>query len=413
MKTIYIECNTGIAGDMIGAALLEIYGDREGFIKMINSAGIDGVEFRAEDNIKCGIKGTKLRVLVNGEEENAIHHHSHHTNAGEHIHSKHEEHEHTHKHEEHTHHHTSYLSILDKINSYNIPEQVKKDAAAVYRIIGEAEARVHGRTLDNIHFHEVGTLDAVADVICSCWLISLIGAQRIICSPVCTGSGTVKCAHGILSVPAPAVCEIMKGVPMYSGSIRSELCTPTGAALVKYFTDEFGTMPIMSVEKVGNGMGTKEFEQANCVRVFFGETEEKQRESVSVIRCNIDDMTGEEMGYATEKLMEDALDVFTIPVYMKKNRPGIMLVCVCENEKREDMIRMIFKHTSTRGVRYSEAERAKLESTFYERDTKYGAVRIKKSEGFGTLNEKPEFEDLRRLADKNGAALNEIRREIK
>lgn len=400
MKTLYIECNMGVAGDMLGAALLEVYGDRDGFLRMVNEAGIEGISVSAYDCIRCGIIGTKLNVNVYGETEHEHHEHSH-------------EHDHYHSHE-HSHSHASYASILEKISSYNIPEQVKKDASEVYKIIGEAEAKVHGAKLTNIHFHEVGTLDAVADVIISCWLMRLIDPDRVICSPVCTGSGTVRCAHGILSVPAPAVAEIIKGIPVYAGKIRSELTTPTGAALVRYFADSFGEIPVMTIEKNGSGMGTKEFEQANCVRVFLGNSGENNADRVCVIRCNIDDMTGEDLGYACDKLMKGgALDVFTVPVYMKKNRPGVLLVCVCEEEKRDEMTRLIFLHTSTRGLRYSSADRAKLTSSFYEKETEYGMVKIKKSEGFGIVREKPEFESMKKLADENSVSIDEIRRKIK
>ncbi|MDO5397212.1 MAG: nickel pincer cofactor biosynthesis protein LarC [bacterium] len=403
MKTLYIECNTGVAGDMLGAALLEIYGDREGFIKMINEAGIEGVTVSADNCVRCGVAGTKLDVNVYGEIEHEHSHEHHH----EHVHG------HTHHHEHHGHSHASYASILEKISAYNIPDKVKKDAAAVYKIIGEAEARVHGCMLENIHFHEVGTLDAVADVIISCWLMSLINPDRVICSPVCTGSGTVHCAHGILSVPAPAVAEIIKGIPVYAGKIKSELTTPTGAALVKYFADSFGEMPLMTVERNGSGMGTKELEQVNCVRAFLGSSGEDNADSVCVIRCNIDDMTGEDFGYACDKLMScGALDVFTVPIYMKKNRPGVVMVCICTEEKRGEMIELLFRYTSTRGLRYSSADRAKLTSSFYEKETEYGAVKIKKSQGFGTVREKPEFDSMKKLAEENGVSIEEIRKKV-
>ena len=259
----------------------------------------------------------------------------------------------------------------------------------------------------------MGTLDAVADVIISCWLMYLINPDKIICSPVCTGSGTVKCAHGILSVPAPAVTEIIKGMQVYAGKIKSELTTPTGAALIKYFADSFGEMPVMTIEKTGSGMGTKEFEQANCVRVFVGNDGGCGGDKVSVIRCNIDDMTGEDLGYACERLMsEGALDVFTVPIYMKKNRPGVLLVCVCSEDKRDEMIEAVFRHTSTRGLRYSSADRAKLTSSFYEKETKYGSVTMKRSEGYGVSREKPEFESVKKLAEESETEIAEIRKEL-
>lgn len=415
MKTIYLECNMGAAGDMIMGALYEIYPKKEYFLHKLNKALASyGVTVTPEPMTKCGICGTHMQVLISGEEEPAevaAHSHEHaHTTAHGHT----QEHSH-----DHGHHHASYASILEKIASLPLPEEVKEDASAIYRLIGEAEAKVHGTTLEQIHFHEVGTLDALADVVGCALLIRLIEPEQILASPVHAGNGFVRCAHGVLPVPAPATAELLTGIPYYCGSITSELCTPTGAAILKYYVTRFLPMPAMTTSAIGYGMGRKDFEIANCVRAFLGDTasylQPEETDSFSCddmvlsISCNIDDMTGEALGLATEILMAaGALDVYTIPVQMKKNRPGILLTCLCEPEDREKFTGLFFLHTSTRGVRYQTFERAKLESTFEMRSTSYGDIRIKKSTGYGIKKEKPEFEDLKSVVLKNGCSLADV-----
>lgn len=392
MKTIYFECNMGAAGDMLMGALLELYGDREGFIEMMNNVGIDGVKISAEDNIKCGIAGTKIHVQVHD----------------------HEEHEHHHGHEDahQSHHHSSYLDIVNKISHFNLPDKVKKDAENIYRIIGDAESAVHGTDIEHIHFHEVGTLDAVADVTGCCLLMYLIGADKVITSPVNTGSGLVHCAHGILPVPAPATSLILKGIPIYSSGIQTELCTPTGAAILKYFSDSFGEMPVMCCEKVGYGMGTKELKIANCVRAFLGETEDRQDKILS-IQCNIDDMTGEMLGNAVEVLMENgAADVFTIPIYMKKNRPAVLLECLCKPEEKDKFTRLIFSETTTRGMRFNLMQRCIMDYEISEIETEYGKIRIKKNTGFGITKAKPEYDDIKSAAKRHNIPFEKVYKSV-
>ena len=275
----------------------------------------------AEKSVKCGVTGTHMKVLVHGQEEGHVSHenhehsHDHHGHHHEHDH----EHEHTHDHHDDNHHHDAHHhhhgvnDIKEMIQALAVSDKVKEDALAVYQIIARAESQVHGVEMDQIHFHEVGTLDAIADVVGNCILMETIGAEKIIVSPIHVGSGNVHCAHGILPVPAPATALILQGIPYYSGSINGELCTPTGAALLKYFATEFGPMPVMQVNHIGYGMGYKEFEQANCIRVMLGETVEKEQGpdgQVLELACNLDDMTGEEIGFAAELLLEaGALDV--------------------------------------------------------------------------------------------------------
>lgn len=389
MKTLYIECNMGAAGDMLMGALLELYPDADGFIDRMNNIGIPHVEIRREKSVKCGITGTHIGVAVNGHRED----------------------NHMHEHGEH-HHHSGMQDIEHIVGHINVPDRVKKNILSVYEIIAEAESEVHGVEMEHIHFHEVGTFDAVADITGVCLLMDELGADRVVVSPVHTGSGSVKCAHGILPVPAPATARILRGVPIYGGSVSGELCTPTGAALLKYFADEFGDMPVMRVDKIGIGMGNKDFETANCVRVFVGATEEK-RDKITELCCNVDDMTGEEIGFAMDMLLEGgAREVFTTPVGMKKSRPGIMLTCICDEECKEEVLRLIFKHTTTIGVREKLSDRYVLSREITELDTKYGKVRAKKSEGYGVSRIKIEYEDAARIARENKMSISQVREEI-
>ena len=294
-----------------------------------------------------------------------------------------------------------------------VPGKVKADAAAVYGLIAQAEAEVHGTELTQIHFHEVGTLDAVADVVGVCLLMDMLKPDKVVCSPVHVGFGEVRCAHGVLPVPAPATAKLLAGVPIYGGKIRGELCTPTGAALLKHFARSFGDMPVMTVEKTGYGMGTKDFEWANCVRAMLG-TAEDAGDSVVELACNLDDMTGEAIGYAEEALLgAGALDVYAVPIQMKKNRPAVMLCCLCRPEEEGRFADLMLKHTTTLGVRCRTLRRHTLAREAVTLDTPYGPVRAKRSFGHGVEKIKPEFDDLEAIADREGIAIGDVmKREV-
>lgn len=303
MKALYIDCGMGAAGDMLTAALLELMPEPEKFVERLNALGIPGVEYRAVPCVKCGIKGTRMEVSVNGEEEYADEHEHHHEHAHgeihghahehgpcggegrshndgpahceEHIHDGAHEHRHEHEHACGGHHRHAGMADIEAIFArLDMPDEAKADALAVYKIIAEAESAVHGVPVTEIHFHEVGAMDAVADVAAAALLMRELAPARVTASPVHVGSGTVRCAHGVLPVPAPATARILEGVPIYGGEVRGELCTPTGAALLKHFAADFGPMPLMRLEKTGYGMGKKDFDnRANCVRAMIGETE--------------------------------------------------------------------------------------------------------------------------------------------
>ena len=409
VKTLYLECAMGAAGDMLTAALLELVPDRQAFVDKMNALGLPGVRVSAEPAVKCGITGTHIKVTVSGEEEISEDVHDHHDHEHHHDH----DHEHHHDHEHGHHHHTSLQDIAAIIDGLDVSGRVKADAKAVYALIAGAESRVHGRPVEKVHFHEVGAMDAVADVVGVCLLMEQIGAESVCASPVHVGSGHVRCAHGILPVPAPATALLLEGIPTYGGSVQGELCTPTGAALLKYFVTSFGDRPVMAVQSIGYGMGKKDFERANCIRVFLGESESR-REQVTRLECNLDDITGEAVGYAMEQLFHaGAYDVYTQAIGMKKNRPGILLNVICSPENADELAALIMKHTTTLGIRRQDMTRYILQRTVETVDTPYGPVRIKKASGMGVSRSKAEYEDLATLADSNHVSLETIRKAIK
>lgn len=443
MKVLYIDCSMGAAGDMLSAALFELLPkeEREAFVEKLNSRGIPGVKYVAEPAVKCGITGTHMSVLVNGEEEGCGCGHEH-----EHEHEHHHDHEHEHEHG-HSHHHSSMHDIEHIVGDHmKLPTSVALDVLAVYQEIAEAESHVHGQPVDQIHFHEVGSMDAVADITAVCLLMKKLAPDEVIVSPIHVGSGTVKCAHGILPVPAPATARILQGIPTYSADINGELCTPTGAALLKHFATGFGKQPMMKTSAIGYGMGKKDFPRANCVRVMIGETvDEKINGSASAdaafaaapavesapavsasasavsgssfasngdiieLSCNVDDMTGEAIGFAMERLFEaGANEVFTVPCGMKKSRPGILLRVLCKPEDKEKFVKLLFEHTTTIGIRETKMQRYMLDRQIYKVDTSLGSVRVKVSSGYGTTRKKIEYEDLARIAKEKGISLSEV-----
>ena len=417
MKILYLDCGMGAAGDMLAGALLELLPDPDAFVQELNGLGIPGVSFRRETAEKCGIRGTHLSVTVHGEEEESIdcgpghaHMHDHDHDHG-HVHEHDHDHAHAHSHgHEHGHHHHSSLHDIEHIvcGHLPIPERVKQQVMAVYRLIAEAESHAHGVPVTEIHFHEVGTLDAVADITAVCLLMDRLSPDEVVASPVHVGSGQVKCAHGILPVPAPATAYILRDVPIYGGSIRGELCTPTGAALLRHFVTRFGDMPPMRTQAIGYGMGKKDFAAANCVRAMLGEDAGQGGDRVWMLACNVDDMTAEAVGFAMERLFDcGALDVYTVPIGMKKSRPGTMLCVLCRPEAKDAMLDCLFRYTTTIGVRELALQRHVLDRRVTTLDTPYGPVRRKEVRGRGAERYKYEYEDLARIALEKGVSLAE------
>jgi uncharacterized protein (TIGR00299 family) protein len=441
MKTLFFECNMGAAGDMLMAALLELHENPEEFLHKLNHVGIKGVKVSAEPGVKCGITGTHVRVTVNGKEEVSqdIHAHNHghdhhhrHDHDNDHKHNHDHHHDHTHEHGHHHHHdhshghehnhkqsthhsHNSYDDIKHLISHLEISDTVRHNALEVYKLIADAESRAHGVPITQVHFHEVGELDALADIVGVCMLIEHLSPDKIVSSPINVGSGHVKCSHGILPVPAPATATILKGMPFYSDQIvKGELCTPTGAAILKHFACEFSNMPVLTVSGIGYGMGTKDFVKANCVRAFIGQSETQELcEDVVELVCNLDDMTAEAIAYAKQVLFENgALDVYTYPINMKKGRLGTSFTCMCKSVDKDKMLSLVYKHTTTLGIREYLSKRHFLEREFSEVNTRFGAVRIKKSTGFDVQKVKPEYDDIAKMASEKGLSFQDVLNEI-
>lgn len=374
MKKIYIECNMGASGDMLCGALLDTLNKNEQneIINKLNTF-MQGVTVSCTKNEKCGISGTKFNVDI----------------------------------EEHGHHHSSIKEIFDTIDGFALDEKIKQNAKEVYKIIANAESKVHGVEVADIHLHEVGMKDAIMDITAFCYIISYINAEIIACSPIATGYGEVKTAHGILPVPAPATALLLAGIQNYAGDIKGELTTPTGAGLIRYFAKEITTERPETYNTIGYGMGSKDFERPNCVRVFVSDENE---ESVVELKCQIDDMTGEEMGYALNKLLSlGALDVYLTPIVMKKSRPAFEMTVITYPDKKDFFIKQIFKHTTTLGIRQIECTRSVLTRKIVVKNE----IKLKKSEGYGVKKEKPEFDELVKIADERDISVFEAREFVK
>ncbi len=414
MKTLSLACGMGAAGDMLPAALLELLPNGDEFLSELTGLNIPGVAFLREPSVKCGIHGTHIAVKVNGEEETERAHDHSHEHGHEHSNSNEHECKHEHSHDSaHIHHHNGMHEIEHIIENLPISAKVKSHVLAVYSLIAEAESYVHDVPVTNVHFHEVGTMDAIADITAVCMLMDRLSPKEVIVSPVHVGSGYVQCAHGILPVPAPATAYILRDVPIYGGRIKSELCTPTGAALLKHFATKFGDMPVMKTEAIGYGMGKKDFPIANCIRALLGETEECS-DTIVQLCCNLDDMTAEAIGFAEEQLFAaGALEVYTIPAQMKKSRPGILLSVLCQEKEKAKIIRLIFQHTTTLGIRENISRRYILSRDVKNIKTELGDVRVKMSSGYGVVREKFEYEDIARIAREQGISLADVTKLIR
>lgn len=403
MNILYFDCGMGAAGDMLTAALFDLLDDKskKETLETISNIMPEKVKVSLSSSVKCGITGSHFTVKIDGEEEIS-------DDYG-HDHHDHDHHDHEHEHEHHHHHsHSSLGDIKEIVASLSVPDKVKSDVVSIYELIADAEAHVHGTTPSEIHFHEVGTIDAVIDITSVCLLINKLAPEKIICSPIHVGAGKVRCAHGVLPVPAPATAHILRGIPVYGGKIQGELCTPTGAAILKHFVSEFGDMPVMAFDAVGYGMGNKDFEVANCVRVMKGTINKKDFDIIN-LSFNVDDMTPEAIAFATETLMNNgALDVFTVPIVMKKSRPGHLINVLCKEEDKKNFVSLIMKHTSTIGIREQKCSRHTLDRHIESIETPYGTVHKKISEGYGIKREKLEYEDLAKIARENDLSIAEI-----
>lgn len=395
MKTLYLDCSMGAAGDMLAGALLELVPDPDAAVAELNAFGIPGVMYKRETLSKCGISATHLSVTVGGHEEHEAHHH----------------------HEHHHHEHRSLADVLHVIGHLKLEPSVREDVKSVYESLAAAESRAHGKAVGEIHFHEVGALDAIADIAAFCHLLRHIAPDKIVASPVHVGSGTVNCAHGVLPVPAPATAFLLQGVPTYSdGVIVGELCTPTGAALIKNFATSFGPQPLMVVKSMGYGAGKKDFPRANVVRAMLGESaiDEMGEGEILELNFNVDDMTGEELAFASERIFAaGARDVSMMPVFMKKGRPGQRVSVMCMAEDRTKVVKAIFAHTSTLGMRETKCRRYTLERKIETVTLTDGSnAKFKVASGYGVRREKWEADDLAQFARKRNINLKAAKAQL-
>jgi uncharacterized protein (TIGR00299 family) protein len=380
MKILYFDCFSGISGDMTLGALLDITQDIPAFTVELGKIGLTGKwEFLAQHRQKFGITGTDADVLL-------THHHD----------------------EDHHHAHRGFSEIKALIEGSALKQRVKDLAIRIFHNLAQAEAQVHGISVEEVHFHEVGAVDAVIDIVGASILIDQIAPDAIFCSPVNTGSGRVMSAHGMLPVPAPATANLLKGIETYSDGTNGELATPTGAAILKTICSGCIPLPMMRVAEIGYGFGKKDFGKINAMRVLLGEAA-NESENILILEANIDDMTGEALGAALQMMLDEgALDAYFLPAYMKKQRPAVVFCVACRLEDRQKFEKLILKHTSTLGVRSIEYLRAKLNRSEETFETSLGAVRVKTAKGFGVIKQKPEFEDILRIAKEQGLSFDEV-----
>lgn len=436
MRIAYIECFSGISGDMFLGALVDAGVSAELLRQTVRGLNL-GAELKIEKVDRCGITAAKVDVLVNGEADRPreaaqpVHHvHSHEhgpTHEHEHRHSDGTVHGHAHAHDEepghiHDHAHGRHLSEIKKIIAGStISAKAKQTATEIFEALGAAEAKIHNVPVETIHFHEVGAVDAIVDIVGAAVGAEALHVDRIVCSPLNVGGGTVVCAHGTFPVPAPATLELLKGAPVYSGEIQKELVTPTGAAIVKVLAEEFGPMPAMTVTQTGYGAGSRSFAaHANVLRITVGEsvtmTESKSalpKDEVMVLEANIDDLNPQLFGYTAERaLAAGALDVFATPVQMKKSRPGTLVTLLTKPEDAERIAELVFRETSTIGVRTRREQRYVLPRRFETVQTRWGTVRIKVAQLNGTAsNYAPEYEDCRQIAEEHRVPLKNVMQE--
>jgi pyridinium-3,5-bisthiocarboxylic acid mononucleotide nickel chelatase len=437
MHIAYLECFSGISGDMFLGALIDAGVSPELFTRTVEALGVDArLEISRVD--RSGISATKVDVIVAGEKElpreefwskeQAGHSHPRdqkHDHGHDHSHS-HEHHHHdrqsTHEHDHaHKHAHRGLKEIREIINRSSVSASAKERAIAIFTALGEAEARVHNTDIEAIHFHEVGAVDAIVDIVCAAVGSEALGVDEWICSPLNVGGGTVECAHGRFPIPAPATLDLLRHAPVYSGEIQKELVTPTGAAIVHVLARRFGGFPRMKTEKIAYGAGSRNLKNfPNVVRLSVGETNvgEEQHaavptEEIAILEANVDDMTPQIFGYVMERaLAAGALDVFGASVQMKKNRPGMLLTVLCRPDDKSRLTQLIFTETTTLGVRMRQETRATLARRHVTVQTRWGEVRMKLAGVNGSIsNYAPEYEDCRRIAEQQSVPLKTVMQE--
>ncbi|HPA62341.1 MAG TPA: nickel pincer cofactor biosynthesis protein LarC [Spirochaetota bacterium] len=382
-KILYFDCFAGISGDMTVGALLDLGADEKELMRSLDMLHLHGYRIEIKKALKNGISGTDFNVII--EEEHS--HHSHH---------------------DHHHHSRNFSDISGLINSSPLDSFVKELSLKIFREIAEAESKIHAKSIDEVHFHEVGAIDSIVDIVAAAVCLNMLKPDKIISSPLNLGEGTVECAHGVFPVPAPATAEILKGIPVYSSGIKKEMTTPTGAAIIKCIAEDFSSFPAMKIASTGYGLGKRNLEVPNVLRLVMGETEISGKKVM--IETNIDDMSGEIFSYLVPRLFEHgALDVFITPVIMKKGRPGHVLSVMCEDTQVNPLEEIIFSETTTFGTRRYEVDRTELERTVSKVNTSYGEISVKNAYSNGKfLKFSPEYDECAEAAKKHGVPVREV-----
>ena len=432
-RILYFDCFSGISGDMSIGALLDLGIDQQLFLAELSKINLDEYHVDIKKGLKKGISGTDFTVHLHThthhhEEEEHHHHpadekdhkhdHHHHHKAHDHHHDHHHDHPHSHSHEDDHHHHaekphdhahTRNLSdIYTIIDKSELSEFVKNASKKIFMEVAVAEAKIHAKTIDEVHFHEVGAVDSIVDIIGAAICVELLKVDEIQCSEINLGSGFVQCEHGIFPVPAPATLEILKGVAVYSKHAKKELTTPTGAAILKALCTEFGSAPDFVIEKIGYGLGKRDMDTPNVLRVIIGK--KKSSNTLTMLETNIDNMNPEIYSYLFPKLLENgALDVFTTPIVMKKNRPANILSVLCKAEFAEALESILFLETPTLGIRKYSVERNELERRFEKITTIHGEINLKiATQNRSILKFSPEYDDCNRIALETGIPIIQI-----
>lgn len=387
MKALYFDCSSGISGNMTLGSLLEIVGDENYLLEELKKLNVNGYKIEISKKVKNGITGTYVDVILEHSHE---HHHEHH--------------------HEHNHEHRNLYDVNRIIDESSIDEKSKELAKKIFLRVAKAESKVHNKSLEEVHFHEVGAIDSIIDIVGTAILINKINPDKIISSVVNDGYGFIECAHGTMSVPVPATSEIFakSNVKFRQIDIDTELVTPTGAAIIAELATEFTTLPAMTTEKIGWGAGYKDLKIPNILKVYYGDIEDQNGNFV-VMETNIDDCSGEILGYCEEKLFENgALDVFYTPIFMKKNRPAYRLTVACKKEDMFKLQNIIFKETTTIGIRYRFESRTELGREVIEINTEYGKLKAKKVSNQGEVYLYPEYESMKKIARENNIPLKEL-----
>ncbi len=400
MKALYFDCASGISGNMTLGALLELTGDEDYLLSELNKLYVDGYHMHISKTKKNGITGTYVDVHL----EHDGHHHSH-----EHHH--HHDHEHDHHHE-----HRNLYDVNHIIDHSDIDDDTKDLAKRIFLRVAKAESKVHNEPLENVHFHEVGAIDSIVDIVGTAILINKIKPDIIYSSIVNDGYGFIECAHGTISVPVPATCEIFAASDAKTRQIDidTELVTPTGAAIISELACSYGEQPPMNIQKIGWGCGSKDLKIPNVLKVMLGEIQDEGNDMITVLETNIDDCSGEILGYTSELLFENnALDVFFTPIYMKKNRPAYRLTVSCRNEDVNPLKDIIFQQTTIIGIRMRQEKRFVLKREIIEKETEFGKIHFKRIYFNDEIHDYPEYEDLKAIALKENIPLKDIQEKVK